>query len=56
LAVNFAKQSIERGFDETLPDGLKTEAQLFGQAFETKDHNEGIQAFIGKRPAQFKGE
>lgn len=56
LAVNFTKQSIERGFDKTLIDGLKVEAQLFGQAFETKDHFEGIQAFIAKRPAQFKGE
>jgi enoyl-CoA hydratase len=35
---------------------LKVEAHFFGQAFETKDHNEGIQAFIAKRPPKFKGE
>ena len=56
LAVGFTKQSIERGFDQALPDGLKTEAKLFSQAFETKDHNEGIQAFIQKRKPNFKGE
>lgn len=56
LAVGFTKQSIERGFDQALSDGLKTEAKLFGQAFETKDHTEGIQAFVQKRKPNFKGE
>jgi enoyl-CoA hydratase len=56
LAVSFTKRSIETGYDELLADGLKIEAHFFGQAFETKDHNEGIQAFIAKRPPQFKGE
>lgn len=55
-AVEFTKSSIERGFDESLIDGLKAEASFFGQAFSTKDHVEGIQAFINKRPPKFKGE
>lgn len=55
LAVGFTKQSIERGFDEALSDGLKIEAQLFGQSFETQDHHEGIQAFVQKRKANFRG-
>lgn len=56
LAVGFTKQAIEHGFDEALSDGLKIEAQLFGKVFETKDHNEGIQAFVQKRKPDFKGE
>jgi len=56
LAVSFTKRSIESGFDESLVDGLEVEAHFFGQVFETKDHNEGIQAFIAKREPKFKGE
>lgn len=56
LAVGFTKQSIEQGFDQSLQDGMQTEAGFFSQAFSTKDHTEGIQAFIGKRTPNFKGE
>jgi enoyl-CoA hydratase len=38
-----------------LPEGLKLEADLFGRTFETKDHSEGIKAFIEKRKASFHG-
>ena len=56
LAVGFAKRALEKGFDEALHNGLKQEAELFGQAFQTNDHNEGIRAFIDKRAPLFKGE
>jgi enoyl-CoA hydratase len=56
LAVNYTKRSIEAGFDEKLMEAMKVEAHFFGQAFDSQDHIEGIQAFIAKRPAQFKGE
>lgn len=56
LALEFTKRSIEKGFDESLPNGLKQEAEFFGQAFQTKDHSEGILAFIEKRHPKFRGE
>ena len=55
LAVGWVKEAINHGHDHTLGGGLKMEADLFGRTFETKDHSEGIKAFIEKRPAQFQG-
>lgn len=56
VAVGLTKKALERGFDETLPNGLKLEAELFGQVFQSQDHLEGMRAFIEKRPSNFKGE
>jgi enoyl-CoA hydratase len=55
LAVGWAKQAINHGHDHSLAEGLKIEADHFGHTFETKDHTEGIKAFIEKRPPQFQG-
>lgn len=55
LAVGWVKEAINHGHDHTLGGGLKMEADLFARTFETKDHTEGIKAFIEKRPAQFQG-
>lgn len=55
LALGWVKEAINHGHDRSLAEGLKLEAELFGRTFETKDHHEGIAAFIGKRPANFQG-
>lgn len=55
LAVGWTKQAINHGHDLSMPEGLKIEADHFGRVFETKDHSEGIKAFIEKRPAKFQG-
>jgi enoyl-CoA hydratase len=55
LAVSWVKEAINMGYDRSLPEGLKLEADLFGRTFETKDHVEGIKAFIEKRPPDFQG-
>lgn len=56
IALALAKESIHRGGEEQLKDGLRREADLFARSFETQDHGEGIKAFIEKRPAQFQGK
>jgi enoyl-CoA hydratase len=55
VSVAKAKQSLNTGFELHLTDGLKQEANLFGELFNTEDHNEGIGAFIEKRTPYFKG-
>ena len=55
LAMAWVKEAVNQGDDRTLAEGLKLEAELFGRTFETKDHIEGIKAFIEKRPAAFQG-
>lgn len=55
-ALNLAKKAMRRGFNTDLHEGLKIEAEYFAQTFTSKDHNEGIKAFIEKRAPQFTGE
>jgi enoyl-CoA hydratase len=56
VAVAKAKQSLNTGFELHITDGLKQEAVLFGELFDTQDHNEGIGAFIEKRNPDFTGK
>jgi enoyl-CoA hydratase len=55
IAVRLAKQAVDRGADQTLVEGQKTEAALFGQLCDTEDQKEGANAFLEKRPPVFKG-
>ncbi|MET7036436.1 enoyl-CoA hydratase-related protein [Elizabethkingia miricola] len=56
VAVAKAKQSLNTGTEIHLDKGLKQEAYLFGELFNTEDHHEGIGAFIEKRSPDFKGK
>lgn len=53
LAVGHIKRVSNR---PDLDEGLRTEAEAFGQAFGSEDAKEGISAFLGKRRASFKGK
>lgn len=55
IAVALALESVDRGFDTTLDDGLVLESNLFGLLAATEDMREGMQAFLEKRPAEFRG-
>jgi enoyl-CoA hydratase len=49
----FAKQALQRAFDQDLAGGLRLEADLFGLCFATEDQKEGMAAFLGKRAPEF---
>ena len=55
LAVQSAKDCIDRSLDLSLADGLAYEAQAFGLLFATRDQSEGMAAFIEKRDPEFGG-
>ncbi len=56
LAVQFVLETVHRGLDMTLEEGLNTEADFFGMACNSGDMKEGIDAFLQKRRAEFKGK
>ena len=56
VAVRLAKQAVNQGLEQTLAEGQKTEAFLFGKLCDTEDQKEGARAFLEKRPPQYKGK
>ena len=56
LAVRMAKDSVNAAFETTLAEGLKAEKRNFYPLFSTEDQKEGMQAFIEKRKADWKGK
>lgn len=55
MAIAAAKRAIHDGLEMNLKEGLKFEARLFGELFETLDMKEGVKAFLEKRPPHFEG-
>jgi enoyl-CoA hydratase len=56
LAVRLGKESVNHAFDSFLSDGLKDERRAFYFLFASQDQKEGMQAFLEKRPAKWKGK
>jgi enoyl-CoA hydratase len=52
-ALKYAKCAIDDGYEQSLEEGLITEAENFGYVFQTQDIKEGVQAFIQKRKPHF---
>ena len=56
LAVKFAMEAIERGYEMPQEEGLFLEASLFGLSCATEDMREGMRAFLEKRQPKFQGK
>ena len=55
LAVSGTLEAVHRGAHVHLHEGLRVEAEIFGQLCETEDKAEGTAAFLAKRPPHFHG-
>jgi enoyl-CoA hydratase len=55
IAVQLAKESVLQAFNSDLDQGLVFERKNFYSLFATEDQKEGMNAFVEKRKAEFKG-
>lgn len=55
LALRMAKEAVLKAFESPLAEGLVSERKSFYFLFATEDQKEGMQAFLEKRKAVFKG-
>ncbi len=54
LAVRAALKALQQGLEPGVREGLLLEATLFGALCESEDKQEGLAAFLEKRPPHFK--
>ncbi|MEM0117189.1 MAG: enoyl-CoA hydratase-related protein [Conexivisphaerales archaeon] len=55
IAVRLAKEAVLKAYETSLNEGLDFERKHFFMLFSTEDMKEGMNAFIEKRKANFKG-
>ena len=56
IAIRLAKEAINKSFEMSLADGVAFERQAFRLLFSTEDQKEGMNAFLSKRPPDWKGK
>ena len=56
IAIRVCKEAINQAAQSSLDAGLAYEVMAEALCFSSEDRAEGIQAFLDKRPAQFKGK
>jgi len=55
VAVNAAKDAMNRGLDLDLQNACALEANAFAVGFSTEDRSEGMAAFLEKRKPEYRG-
>lgn len=55
IATQMAKESVKRAYETHLEEGLHFERKNFYMLFASEDQKEGMNAFVEKRKAEFKG-
>jgi 2-(1,2-epoxy-1,2-dihydrophenyl)acetyl-CoA isomerase len=55
-AYGLMKRALEKSATATLPEVLDYEASLQEMAGRSRDHQEGVAAFLAKRPPAFRGK
>lgn len=56
IAVQLAKEAVNRSFETHLDEGLTLERKNFYLTFASQDQKEGMAAFVEKRKPEFKGK
>jgi enoyl-CoA hydratase len=56
LAVRMGKEMVNLAFETPLSQGIAAERRAFYFLFASADQKEGMQAFLAKRPAAWKGD
>ena len=56
LALAMATESVLRGTETSLEEGLRIECDLFGIISSTEDMREGLNAFLEKRKPDYQGK